>query len=211
MSLADSKQDDDKASQEQAFTNEQGQAFSAFLALSIIGLFVLIWGTGWKLWLGAVILLLGALMAFSLSKVFGRICLAVSLLLIAYHGVYRQLTPEAFERRERIATLEEEAQARGATLESWLRCKNTEDALFNALFMSRSFIQDRLKTPNSASFPSRVSDPGVSVAYGGECRFHVSAYVDAQNSFGAEIRTPYRMTLTYLPADEVYRATDLSF
>lgn len=209
--MSDSQKDDDVSAGQQPFTNEQGQAFSAFLLLSAVGLFGLTWGIGWKLWFGAGILLLGSVMAFGVNKTFGRVCVVGSALLVAYHGVYQQLTPEAFERREHITTLKNEAEARGATLESWLRCKDTEDARFYALFTSRSFIQKRLKSPNSASFPSRVSDPGVSVVHLSDCIFSVSAYADAQNSFGAEVRTPYQMTLTYLPKEESYQASEISF
>ena len=195
----------------QPFTDEQAGSLWAFFLLSAFGISAMIWGTGWKLWLGAGLLLLGSLMGFGVNKMFGRICLAGSLLLVAYQGGYKQLIPEAAERRERNATLKKEAELRGATLESWLRCKNTDSAQFDALFASRSFIEDRLKSPSSAAFPSRVSDNMVSVIYLGECRFKVSSYVDAKNSFGATVRTPYRMTLTYLPKEIAYRATDISF
>ena len=57
-----------------------------------------------------------------------------------------------------------------------------------AYFASNDFVKERLKAPSTAKFPLfrqvNVTDLG-----GG--RFRVSAYVDAQNSFGAQIRTNY--------------------
>ena len=61
-----------------------------------------------------------------------------------------------------------------------------------AFVMSKEFVIKRLKAPSTADFPwydeSFVTDLG-----GGE--FRVSAYVDAQNSFGAKIRSNYTCVL----------------
>ena len=54
--------------------------------------------------------------------------------------------------------------------------------------MSHYFVKKNLKAPSTADFPvfreTAVDDLG-----GG--RFRVTSYVDAQNSFGAQIRTNY--------------------
>lgn len=61
-----------------------------------------------------------------------------------------------------------------------------------AYFASKEFVKKNLKAPSTAKFPwyreAVVKDLG-----GG--RFSVSAYVDAQNSFGAQIRTYYTCVL----------------
>src|SRR4030042_1131474 len=61
-----------------------------------------------------------------------------------------------------------------------------------AFVMSQDFVKKQLKAPSTADFPwyddSFVTDLG-----GG--RYIVSAYVDAQNSFGAQIRSNYTCVL----------------
>ena len=67
-----------------------------------------------------------------------------------------------------------------------------------AFFMSKKFVEERLKAPSSADFCS-YSDATVTDLGGG--RFSVSAYVDAQNSFGATIRTYYSCVLRSTDGD----------
>lgn len=71
-------------------------------------------------------------------------------------------------------------------------CKSTT----MAFVMSQKFIRKRLKSPSSASFPS-ITAEGVQAVNTSDCEFAVRAYVDAQNGFGAQIRTPYSMKLRY--------------
>src|SRR6056297_1170929 len=59
-----------------------------------------------------------------------------------------------------------------------------------AYVMSQEPVKSFLKSPSSASFPS-YSDSGVDVIVDENCVFNVAGYVDAENSFGAEIRTPF--------------------
>lgn len=66
----------------------------------------------------------------------------------------------------------------------------------HAFVMSQEFVKKRLKAPSSAEFPY-ISSEGVSVIYLGECKHNISAYVDAQNSFGAKIRTRYSAQIQY--------------
>ncbi len=64
----------------------------------------------------------------------------------------------------------------------------------NAYFMSETFIEKRLKAPSSASFSGYRKAIIKRLA----CRkWHVIAYVDAQNSFGAKIRTYYEVILLF--------------
>jgi len=62
----------------------------------------------------------------------------------------------------------------------------------SAFVMSKEFVKEQLRAPSTADFPwyekSFVTDLG-----GG--RFRVSAYVDAQNSFGAKLRSNYTCVL----------------
>jgi hypothetical protein len=61
-----------------------------------------------------------------------------------------------------------------------------------AFVMSQGFTEKHLKAPSTADFCS-YSDATVTDLGGG--RFRVSAYVDAENSFGAKIRTIYTCVL----------------
>lgn len=58
----------------------------------------------------------------------------------------------------------------------------------DAYVMSQKFVEDRLKTPSTAKFPTYKEEMVVQL---NDNRFKVSAYVDAQNTFGATIRTHY--------------------
>jgi hypothetical protein len=64
-------------------------------------------------------------------------------------------------------------------IDAWLAC--------------REFVTRRLKAPSTASFPFAGSQDYVADL--GEGRFRASAYVDAQNSFGAKIRTTFDCTV----------------
>ncbi len=74
-------------------------------------------------------------------------------------------------------------------------CKDTS----LAFVVAREFVRDRLKSPSTAVFPLQVYDD-VRVFYSGDCRHEIFAYVDAQNSFGATIRTPYYAKVEYRKA-----------
>jgi|GEM_PF-5289008 len=70
-------------------------------------------------------------------------------------------------------------------------CADTGIAKDQALFASQNFVKRELKAPGSAEFPTRFDAEGVSVIAMGQCEFSVRAWADAQNSFGALIRTSY--------------------
>lgn len=74
-----------------------------------------------------------------------------------------------------------------------------EPSDFDAYYMSRKFITDQLRAPATAKFPSSYSD-AVTVMKDGD-RFVVAAYVDAQNGFGALIRSHYLCEMTHLGND----------
>ena len=59
-----------------------------------------------------------------------------------------------------------------------------------AFVASQSFVKPRLKAPSTSVFPYITSD-GVTVSPTGSCKYAVLGYVDAQNGFGAQIRTRY--------------------
>jgi hypothetical protein len=83
--------------------------------------------------------------------------------------------------------------------------KPTEDGAFGAC---RGFVSDRLRAPATAKFRDLTSD-GASADSTAENQFSVRASVDAENGFGALIRSSYRCEVTYLPDSDQWRLDDL--
>lgn len=77
-----------------------------------------------------------------------------------------------------------------------------------AFVMSQTFVERRLKAPSTASFPYASSD-GVSIEERGNCTFSIRAYVDAENSFGANLRMPYSMDIRRNQADDTWSASNI--
>lgn len=84
-------------------------------------------------------------------------------------------------------------------------CTNT----VHAYSAAQDIMRQNLRAPSTAEFPW-ITASGVSVVRVSECNFMVTGYVDAQNGFGAMIRTRYAMRLNYNRATNVYRASDLT-
>ena len=74
-----------------------------------------------------------------------------------------------------------------------------QSAAIEAYVMAEVFVKRQLRAPATAKFaPFReaiVTDLG-------DGRFFVMAYVDAENTFGALIRTPFQVTLKYVGDDQ---------
>lgn len=81
--------------------------------------------------------------------------------------------------------------------------------LADAYFNSQVYVQTQLKAPSTAKFPNS-KDPAVVVADLGGNAAQVTAYVDAQNSFGAMIRQHYTATLKW-QHDDIWKVTDFKF
>lgn len=64
-------------------------------------------------------------------------------------------------------------------------------------------VEDMLKAPSTADFPSGRShyDARVLKNYDDVYEFLISSYVDAENSFGAMIRTEYDCTVRITPVE----------
>lgn len=79
---------------------------------------------------------------------------------------------------------------------AWLDADNTSTSTHNSLnatcyYYSQRLVKEKLKSPKSAEFPS-YSD---SFAKKNGNTITISAYVDAENSFGANVRTNYAATI----------------
>lgn len=68
-----------------------------------------------------------------------------------------------------------------------------DDTLGEVWAMAQSFVKDQLKSPKSADFPT-YGDSSVSITNSGDY-YKVTGYVDAENSFGAEIRSTFSLVL----------------
>jgi hypothetical protein len=75
-------------------------------------------------------------------------------------------------------------------------CADTDSAKIGAFVYAQEFVNRTLKAPATAKYPS-FSDDSVRVIYKGNCQFSVIGYVDAQNSFGALIRSRFAVDLSY--------------
>lgn len=76
-----------------------------------------------------------------------------------------------------------------------------------AWVVCQQFVEDRLQAPATAEYPSGYSN--YTTALGGG-RFRVDAYVDAENGFGALIRTDFSCTVNYQGNDN-WRLENLTF
>lgn len=62
--------------------------------------------------------------------------------------------------------------------------------------MAKDYVRLRLKSPSTATFPNSA-DPDVTIVNVGPADWEVRGYVDAENSFGAKLRTRYSCMLHY--------------
>lgn len=72
---------------------------------------------------------------------------------------------------------------------------SARDLEIDAFIMCRQYVEQALKAPATADFPATR---GVLIS---ENTYGIRAYVDAQNSFGAKIRTHYTCTVRHLGGD----------
>ena len=111
----------------------------------------------------------------------------------------RELDPARFdvERQRRAEERRRERQEAAASRAH--QCRRTYSS--KAYIYSQGFVEQRLRSPTFARFPNIRRD-GVSATVIGDCSFHIRPYVDAQNAFGAEIRTPLAVALRRIPERE---------
>ncbi|MCO1336801.1 hypothetical protein MO867_20960 [Microbulbifer sp. OS29] len=77
----------------------------------------------------------------------------------------------------------------------------------SAFSMAQAFTKRRLKSPKTADF-SGWNDSVV--VYQGDCIHTVQGWVDAQNSFGASVRTHYVAKLEYLKDEDKWHLHSLN-
>ncbi|WNF45815.1 hypothetical protein RHP75_15730 [Pseudomonas sp. SG20056] len=74
---------------------------------------------------------------------------------------------------------------------------------------AKSIIEKQLAAPATAKF-ARPSDQGVKVRKTGACVYRVDSFVDSQNGFGAMLRTHFSITVTGIPAEQVWQGSNLT-
>jgi len=83
----------------------------------------------------------------------------------------------------------------GDRTQSEFKNPSTKDLDFYVRYAAQAILKDRLKAPSTASFVSQ------SVAWHSGDRWLVALSVDAENSFGARIRSNYLVALRVDPSD----------
>ncbi len=76
------------------------------------------------------------------------------------------------------------------TMEQKITEWKSKDNSGMAYAVMQDYVKKRLKSPASADFPWSGED-GVSIVPLGDQEYRILGYVDAQNSFGAKLRTRY--------------------
>lgn len=80
---------------------------------------------------------------------------------------------------------------------------SNDELLVGAEIACEQFVSDRLKAPATADYPDTL-------ALGGPTNFTVRGVVDAENSFGAMIRSDFTCELVYQPDRDSFRLESLS-
>lgn len=82
----------------------------------------------------------------------------------------------------------------GITASLLTGCGNSEkEKTIDAWVCAQNVVEEELKSPSTAKF---CSYPDADITNMGDNRYKIEGYVDAENSFGAEIRTDFTVTLT---------------
>lgn len=66
-----------------------------------------------------------------------------------------------------------------------------------AFQVAKDFVRGKLKSPNTADFPGSLLSRDASHTDIDECTTMITSHVDAQNGFGATIRTEFMATVKY--------------
>lgn len=78
-----------------------------------------------------------------------------------------------------------------------------------AFYAAQSIVEKNLRAPKTAEFVSRSADRDLFANHLGGCRFDIFGKVDAENGFGALIRSRYTMELEYRAASRTWLASEL--
>ncbi len=125
---------------------------------------------------------------------------AIEVARIAEEEVRRREEEAKQQEEERVAA---EAEAKQRRLEE---CGEKNESM--AFVMSQEFVKRRLRAPATADFPSWPSEYRSQAI--GDCKYQVITYVDAQNGFGALIRSRYSATMLLHPDEGSWSALEVN-
>ncbi len=74
--------------------------------------------------------------------------------------------------------------------------------------MCHEFVTDRLRAPSTAKFPNAYSEHRITKL--GPGHYQVASYVDAQNGFGAQVRSSYLCEVTTTDKGDHWHANNVS-
>jgi hypothetical protein len=120
----------------------------------------------------------------------------------------RQAALDAEQRKKDAAAHAAKEAAEAAEEKAARLAKACSDTTM-AFVMSQEFVKRSLKAPSTAEFPW-ITDDQVAVSAKPDCGFHVIAWVDAQNGFGAQIRSRYVVDLKYLDGSGEWQLTAIN-
>jgi hypothetical protein len=80
-----------------------------------------------------------------------------------------------------------------------------DDKARTAYYCSQTVVESNLKSPSTADFP--LFDDATVTKLSND-RYKIESYVDAENSYGAKIRSDYSVTIVFTGSDE-YTYEDL--
>lgn len=78
-----------------------------------------------------------------------------------------------------------------------------------AFYAAQGIVEKNLRAPATAEFVSRGSDGTLYARHLGGCRFDIFGKVDAQNGFGALIRSRYTLEIEYRASTKMWQASNL--
>lgn len=114
----------------------------------------------------------------------------------------------ALDAEQRKKDAEAQAAKKAAKKAAALAKKCKDTAM--AFVMSQTFVKRNLKAPSTAKFPW-ITDDQVAISTKPDCGFRVIGWVDAQNGFGAQIRSKYVVDLKYLDDEAgTWQLTDIT-
>ena len=108
------------------------------------------------------------------------------------------LRPEQYEAEMRRRDLAEQAERER-------EC--TDRRLGEAYVMIQNDVRQSLHSPATAEFPARYA---LGTQHEGDCVYRIVGQLDAQNRFGALLRTSFEGRITYFPETQSWRTIELA-
>lgn len=128
-----------------------------------------------------------------LGALFGFIAATVLLGVVTPKPTEAERVVQETARRDKAAA---QAKADAEDAAKKLEAEKNKDRSIMAAIICSNLVEKSLKSPKSADFPFGKAEGGTQRF--ADQRYKIRSYVDAQNSFGAEIRTWYLCDIKYL-------------